>query len=299
VTPASVRYRILLRSNYRYTTPVRFARHAFRLLPHDWHNQRVEKAVLQVEPAPSHLDETRDFFGNRVVQVALEKPHSLLSIRMDAQVEVDGAAPPDLERSLPWEAVREEATMSREFGPFGPAHYLHPGSHTGASEQLVAFAREHLRPGRPLLAAAFDLACAIHRDFEYAPGATDVDTTAAQGWRLHRGVCQDFAHIMLAALRSLGVPAAYVSGLLRTRPPAGEARLEGADAMHAWVSVWLGEAAGWIDIDPTNAVLVAEDHIRIALGREYADVAPVDGVIVVSGDQTHDLAVDVVPVEEV
>jgi transglutaminase-like putative cysteine protease len=293
-----MRYQIRLRSNYRYTTPVRFARHAFRLLPHDWPHQRVSKSVLEVEPSPYQRDEIRDFFGNRVVQVALEKPHSLLTIRMEAAVEVTDAAPSDLARSPSWETVREEAMASREFGPLSPGHYLHPGSHTGASEELVAFAREHLRPGRPLLAAAFDLACAIHRDFEYAPGATDVDTTAAQGWRLHRGVCQDFSHIMLAALRSLGVPAAYVSGLLRTRPPPGLARLEGADAMHAWVSVWLGDAAGWVDIDPTNALLVAADHIRIAVGREYADVAPIDGVIVVSGDQAHDVAVDVVPIED-
>lgn len=182
-------------------------------------------------------------------------------------------------------------------GPLAPAHYLYPGSHTGASDEPVAFARQHLRSGRPLLAAAFDLACAIHRDFEYAPGATGVETPAEQGWGLHRGVCQDFSHIMLAAMRSLGLPSAYVSGLLRTRPPPGKARLEGADAMHAWVSVWLGSAAGWVEMDPTNALLAGQDHIRIAVGREYADVAPIDGVIVVSGDQEHDLAVDVVPAD--
>jgi len=293
-----MRYRILVRSNYQYTAPVRFARHAFRLLPRPTPTQRVVSAGLQVEPTPYQYDEGTDFFGNRVVQVALEKPHARLAIRMDAEVEVTGSAPADLERTPSWEAVREEAIASGDFGPLGPAHYLHPGSHTGANDETVAFAREHLRPGRPLLAAAFDLACAIHRDFDYSPGATDVDTTAVQSLALRRGVCQDFAHIMLAAVRSLGLPAAYVSGLLRTRPPQGMPRLEGADAMHAWVSVWAGGAAGWQDIDPTNALLVAEDHIRVAVGREYADVAPIDGVIVAAGEQTHDVSVDVVPLME-
>jgi len=277
---------------------VRFARHAFRLLPCASLIQRVSSAELRVEPTPYQCDEARDFFGNRVVQVALEKPHARLAIRMDAEVEVTGSAPADLERSPSWEAVREEAIASSDFGPLGPANYLHPGSHTGASDEMVAFAREHLRPDRPILAAAFDLSCAIHRDFDYEPGATDVDTTAAQSLALRRGVCQDFAHIMLAALRSLGLPAAYVSGLLRTRPPPGMPRLEGADAMHAWISVWAGAAAGWQDMDPTNAMLVAEDHIRIAVGREYADVAPIDGVIVAAGEQTHDVSVDVVPLTE-
>ncbi|HZH08641.1 MAG TPA: transglutaminase family protein [Lautropia sp.] len=290
-----MRYRILVRSNYEYTARVRFARHAFRLLPHDTPAQRVLAAELQVEPTPYQRDEVRDYFGNRVVQVVLEKPHSRLAIRMDAEVEVLGAAPADPDRSPPWEAVREAAIASSDFGPLAPAHYLHPGSQTGASDEVVAFAREHLPPGRPLLRGAFDLACAIHRDFDYAPGETDVETPAVQGWQLRRGVCQDFSHIMLAALRSLGLPAAYVSGLLCTRPPPGKERLEGADAMHAWVSVWLGAEMGWQDIDPTNAVLVGEDHIRIAVGREYADVAPIDGVIVAAGDQSHDVAVDVVP----
>jgi transglutaminase-like putative cysteine protease len=290
-----MRYRILVQSQYKYTAPVRFARHAFRLLPHDTPVQRVLAASLQVEPVPYQRDELRDYFGNRVVQVALEKPHSRLGVRMDAEVEVTGTAPVDLARSPSWEAVREEAIASSDFGALGPAHFLHAGSQTAASDEVVAFAREHLQPERPLLAGAFDLACAIHREFDYVPGATDVETTAVQGWELRRGVCQDFAHIMLAALRSLGLPAAYVSGLLRTRPPPGMERLEGADAMHAWVSVWLGSALGWQDIDPTNALLVAGDHIRIAVGREYADVAPIDGVIVASGEQSHDVSVDVVP----
>jgi transglutaminase-like putative cysteine protease len=291
-----MRYRLQVKSQYRYTAPVRFARHAFRLLPRESPTQRVVSSALQVDPVPYQRAQGSDYFGNPVVQVVLERPHRTLAIRMDAEVEVTRTAPTDLDRSPSWEEVREEAIASSDIGPRAPADYLHPGHHTAAAAGLVAFTREHLRPGRPLLASAFDLACAIQGRFDYSPGTTDVDTTAVQAWELQQGVCQDFAHVMLAGLRSLGLPAAYVSGLLRTRPPPGAERLEGADAMHAWVTVWLGSGLGWQDIDPTNALMVAGDHIRVAVGREYSDVAPIDGVIVGSGDQAHDVSVDVVPV---
>ncbi len=292
-----MRYKVQLRSSYRYSTPVHFARHTLRLLPLESARQTVGSAALRIEPHPYQRNELTDFFGNRVVQIALERPHTVFGMEMSAEVDVASGVGPDPELTPPWEAICQAAIDSRDAGPLGPAHYLHPGVHTFASDELVAFARSRMTAGRPILAAAFDLACTIHREFDYAPGATDVDTTAVSAWRLHKGVCQDFAHVMLAALRTLGLPAAYVSGLLRTRPPPGKERLEGADAMHAWVSVWAGPEVGWVDIDPTNALLVDDDHIRIAVGREYADVAPIDGVIVVSGEQTHTVAVDVVPLD--
>ncbi|MGE0803442.1 MAG: transglutaminase N-terminal domain-containing protein [Lautropia sp.] len=293
-----MRYRVLLRSYYRYSAPVQFARHALRLLPHATPVQSVRHDSLKTVPVPYRRSERSDFFGNRVVQLALERPHSRFAIEMNAEVDVASRGIPDTDRSPPWERIAAAAVESRDAGPLGPAHYLHPGPHTDADDDLVAFARSLLSPQRPILAAAFDIACTIRREMAYAPGTTAVDTTAAAAWRLRQGVCQDFSHLMLATLRAVGLPAAYVSGLLRTRPPPGEPRLEGADAMHAWVSVWAGEALGWVDIDPTNALLVDDDHIRIAVGREYADVAPIDGVIVVAGEQQHGIAVDVVPLDE-
>jgi transglutaminase-like putative cysteine protease len=146
-----------------------------------------------------------------------------------------------------------------------------------------------------VLDAAVELMARIHADFVYDPEATDVSTPLDEMFAKRHGVCQDFAHWMIAGLRSLGIPAAYVSGYLRTRPPAGRQRLVGADATHAWVSVWCGEGQGWIDLDPTNALIVGEDHVRLAFGRDYADVAPVDGVIMASAGHTLRVAVDVAP----
>jgi transglutaminase-like putative cysteine protease len=293
-----VRYRVLLRSDYRYSAPVQFARHALRLIPQSTPFQTVRNAVLKVAPAPYQRTERTDFFGNHVVQLALDRAHSRFAIEMSAEVQVASRGVPDTDQSPPWETVARAAIESREVGPLGPAHYLHAGPHSGMNDELVTFARSLLSPGRPVLAAAFDVACTIRREMTYAPGTTAVDTTAIGAWRQKQGVCQDFSHLMLATLRSVGLPAAYVSGLLRTIPPPGETRLEGADAMHAWVSVWAGDALGWVDIDPTNALLVDDDHIRIAVGRDYADVAPIDGVIVVAGEQQHGVAVDVVPLDE-
>lgn len=292
-----MRYKLLLRSSYRYSAPVQFARHALRLLPHGTATQRVGAERLRIEPEPYQRCELVDFFGNRVVQIAIEKPHSVFAIEFAADVEVYSGGIVDPQATPPWEWIRAAAVESRDPGPLGPAHYLHPGPHTAADDDLVGFARTFMTPGRPIIAGAFEMAVAIQREFDYAPGTTTVGTTALAAWALHQGVCQDFAHVMLAALRAIGLPAAYVSGLLRTKPPEGKPRLEGADAMHAWVSVWAGESIGWIDIDPTNGLLVGSDHIRIAVGREYSDVAPIDGVIVVSGDQTHTVAVDVIPLD--
>jgi len=151
-------------------------------------------------------------------------------------------------------------------------------------------------PGRAVLAGAAEVMRRIKHDFTYEPGATTVTTTPSMSFALRRGVCQDFAHIMISGLRGLGLPAAYVSGYLRTVPRAGAARLEGADAMHAWVMVWCG-SAGWWGLDPTNALIASDDHVVLAVGRDYADVAPIGGVVFGSGQQRLATAVDVIPVE--
>ena len=155
--------------------------------------------------------------------------------------------------------------------------------------------RESFPPGRPILAGAVEVMKRIKADFTYELGATTVTTTPSMSFALRRGVCQDFAHIMISGLRGLGLPAAYVSGYLRTVPRSGAARLEGADAMHAWVMVWCGDA-GWWGLDPTNALIASDDHVVLAVGRDYADVAPIGGVMLGSGQQRLNTAVDVIPV---
>ncbi|HVK79149.1 MAG TPA: transglutaminase family protein, partial [Verrucomicrobiae bacterium] len=173
---------------------------------------------------------------------------------------------------------------------------LYPSRMVGVPEGIRAYAQESFTPGRGVLDAVLELNRRLHKDIAYDTEATDVSTLPEDAFRLRRGVCQDYAHIMISGLRSLGLPAAYVSGFIRTLPPPGQPRREGADSMHAWVNVWLGSAHGWIGLDPTNALVVGEEHVTVAIGRDYADVAPLDGVIVSAGAQRAvDIAVDLAP----
>jgi transglutaminase-like putative cysteine protease len=180
--------------------------------------------------------------------------------------------------------------------PASPAHFLFSSRRVARSTAIRAYAMESFLPGRPVLEAGFDLTCRIQRDFAYDPEATDSATPPDVAFQLKRGVCQDFTHIMIAGLRGLGLPAAYVSGFLRTIAPPGAKRLEGADATHAWVSLWCGPQVGWQGLDPTNGMRTGTDHIVLALGRDYADVSPTDGVVIAAGDHELTVAVDVVPV---
>lgn len=291
---ATVRYDIRVVISYAYGSFVPFARHVLRIQPEHDDLQRVANPSLLVEPAPSERLPGIDFFGNRTLMLALDRPHDRLEVRLQARVSPSATAlPPD---SPPWESIRDAMSDTVDLSPRAPVHFLFPDRATLADAELVDYAGASFAPGRPIIEAAADLSARIHRDFEYAPGTTSVDTTAIEIVRSRKGVCQDFAHLMIAGMRAIGLPAAYVSGLLRTVPPPGRARLEGADAMHAWVSVWGGDSIGWIGLDPTNAIVASSDHIRVAMGREYADVAPIDGVIIAAGQHENSIAVDVVEV---
>jgi transglutaminase-like putative cysteine protease len=175
-------------------------------------------------------------------------------------------------------------------------HYLFPSRQVSLDPEIRTYAAESFPARRPVLDGALDLMRRIKADFVYEPGTTTVQTTPPMAFALRRGVCQDFAHIMISGLRGLGLPAAYVSGYLRTIPPPGRERLEGADAMHAWVLVWCGGDVGWFGLDPTNAVPARDDHVVLAIGRDYADVAPVGGVIFAAGGQRLEVSVTVTPV---
>ena len=179
--------------------------------------------------------------------------------------------------------MREEAFATIDIGPISPAHFLFPSRLVSLDPEIRDYARESFPPDRPVLDGAIELMRRIKTDFVYEIGATTVTTTPPMSFALRRGVCQDFAHIMISGLRGIGLPAAYVSGYLRTVPRPGAARLQGADAMHAWVLVWCGLEAGWVGLDPTNDILAADEHVVLAIGRDYSDVAPIDGVIVASG----------------
>lgn len=288
-------YRIAYTVTYSYTAPVPFGQHLLRVEPGTRVGQRVVDRRTRIAPAPTDLTGRIDFFGNRQAAMTVATPHDTLLIEMTAAVEV--ARPPWPEEAGPaWETVRAAALQSRDVGPEAPAHFLFPSRRIDLTDPVAEYAAKSFPPGRPILDAVRDLATRVHGDFDYQPGATDAGTLASAAFDARAGVCQDFAQVMIAGLRGLGLPAAYVSGFLRTLPPPGQPRLVGADATHAWVDVWAGPRIGWLGIDPTNATRVANDHIVLGIGRDYADVAPVDGVIVTAGLNDVTVSVDVAPV---
>jgi transglutaminase-like putative cysteine protease len=279
-----------------YASPVAFARHVLRLTPVPRAGQRVHVAALQIIPEPMHRREGQDFFGNRLTWIEIEEPHDTLTVKLAARVAVDAPVEPAPATTPAWEAVREDAFATSDIGPLAPAHYLFPSRMVSLDPEIRDYVRESFPPGRAVLEAAIELIGRLKADITYEIGATTVTTTPPMSFALRRGVCQDFAHIMISGLRGIGLPAAYVSGYLRSAPPNGATRLQGSEAMHAWVMLWCGSAAGWIGLDPTNAVLAAEEHVTLAIGRDYTDVAPVDGVIVGSGGQRMGVSVNVTPV---
>jgi transglutaminase-like putative cysteine protease len=279
-----------------YASPVAYARHVLRLTPVSREGERVQVAALQILPEPAHRREGQDFFGNRLTWLEVEEPHDTLTVKLAARVAVDAPPIPEPSSTPAWEAVRDEAFAVSDIGPLSPAHFLFPSRMISLDPEIRDYVRESFPPGRPILEAAIELIHRLKADITYEIGATTVTTTPPMSFALRRGVCQDFAHIMISGLRGIGLPAAYVSGFLRSAPPSDGTRLQGSEAMHAWVMLWCGESAGWIGLDPTNAILAAEDHVSLAIGRDYTDVAPVDGVILGSGRQRMGVSVNVTPV---
>lgn len=279
-----------------YASPVAHARHVLRLTPIHRTGQHVHIASLQIMPEPSQRREGQDFFGNRITWITLEDRHDRLTVKMSARVAVDEIAKVETFTTPPFEAVRDEVFATTDIGPMSPVHFLFSSRMVSLDPEIREYARASFTPGRPMLEGAIDLMYRIKADMLYDTHATTVTTTPPMSFALRRGVCQDFAHIMISGLRGIGLPSAYVSGYLRTAPRQGAARLQGSDAMHAWVLVWCGSATGWIGLDPTNAVLVSDDHVTLAVGRDYTDVAPIDGVIVASGGQRIDESVNVMPI---
>ncbi len=291
-------YDIRQTTTYSYASPVAYAHHVLRLMPINRARQRVHAAALEILPVPVERREGLDFFGNHLTWIGLDEPHDSLAIKVAARVAVEASVEPSASDTPCWEAVREAVIMTDDIGPGSPAHFLFPSPLVSLDPGIAEYARESFIAERPVLDGAIDLMRRIKADFVYDTGATTVTTTPAASFALRRGVCQDFAHIMISGLRGIGLPAAYVSGYLRTVPREGQPRLEGADAMHAWVMVWCGAVAGWRGLDPTNALLVGEDHILLAIGRDYSDIAPVAGVVFASGGQRLATSVDVVPVSQ-
>lgn len=288
-------YQIRHVTRFDYADPVAFARNNLRLKPIIWSGQELEDYALAVEPAGRTFPARAEAGLANVVRMVVEAPATSLTITSSARVRVardvpvPGPGDPTIAQVAAW------ARESRDAGPAGPAAYLFPSPQIPLDRDIAAWCAADLAPERGVLDAAIALARRIQRDFVFDPTATLVDTPPREAFLKRGGVCQDFAQIMLSGLRAAGLPAAYVSGYIRTLPPPGQARLVGADATHAWVLVWAGQAIGWVGVDPTNGIWMAGDHIVVAIGRDYADVAPIDGIVLGSGAQHMYVSVDVEP----
>ncbi|MDO9434833.1 transglutaminase family protein [Hydrogenophaga sp.] len=306
--------RILHRTRYRYHGAIDMAQHMAHLRPLNTALQGVLSHELRIDPEPAARSETTDVFGNQRTFFSLQSNHSMLTVEADSIVQTQAPKPlPESQpwRSMTWERVREHFRY-RARAPFDAAsEFLFASPYVPRDDAFTAFARPVFKPGLPALEAARALMERIHTEFTYDSDSTEVNTPALEALAQRKGVCQDFAHIMLGCLRSLGLPARYVSGYLLTRPPPGKPRLIGVDASHAWVSLYVplpvttikGAPAGaWFDFDPTNNRCgwgsPGEDYVTLALGRDFVDVSPMRGVIQSGARHTLAVAVTVAPPEE-
>ncbi|MGN7294022.1 transglutaminase family protein [Rhizobium sp. SAFR-030] len=291
-------YDLSLHMGYVYEVPASGARHILRIMPLSIsHRQRLVAGSISVSPTPDERTTFVDFFGLQATSVLFRSPHERLDIRMQARVQVD-AVPLTADLSPELAKLEHELSDTRSVDAGSPHHLVGSSPRLPEEPAIAAFARATVKPGQTVREIATALCARIHGEFAYDAKATTVDTTPCEAFRLKRGVCQDFAHIMIVALRSLGIPAGYVSGFLRTIPPPGKERLEGADAMHAWVRVWCGTATGYVELDPTNNIAAGSDHIVVGYGRDYSEVAPMIGILKSYGSHKTVQAVDVVPIRQ-
>jgi transglutaminase-like putative cysteine protease len=284
-------------TTYAYDSTVSFARCSLRLEPRSGDGQQLISHAVDIRPRPADRTIRYDFFETHTESVLIEAPHRSLRIDSRSRVAVSRSAPGRAVQSPAWESVRDLAFEATSLGPASPIGYIFASPLVPVQRPVTGYAAVSFAPGNGILACAVDLMHRIRTEFKYDPKATVISTPLKEVFEKRHGVCQDFAHVMIAGLRGLGLPAAYVSGYLRTIPPPGKPRLQGADATHAWVSLWCGLQIGWVGFDPTNDILVENDHIVLAVGRDFSDVSPVDGIIVGSRKQKLAVAVDVLLVE--
>jgi transglutaminase-like putative cysteine protease len=284
-------------TTYAYEYAISYARCSLRLEPKGGDGQALISHSVEIRPRAAERTARRDFFGTLTESVTIENPHRHLRIDSRSRVNVSRRSPGRTAQSPSWESVRDIAFEATSLGPSSPVGYVFASALVPVLSLVTAYAAASFPAGMGVLVGAVDLMHRIRSEFRYDPKATVISTPLNEVFEKRHGVCQDFAHVMIAGLRGLGLPAAYVSGYLRTIPPPGKPRLQGADATHAWVSLWCGESLGWIGFDPTNDLLVENDHIILGVGRDFSDVSPVDGIIVGSPKQKLNVAVDVVVVE--
>lgn len=289
-----MKYRVTHRTEYIYSDKVTLCHNVAHLLPRNTPRQTCRLSELKITPLPINVDEWTDLFGNRQASFSLQEPHSMLTVTAISEVEVistgsllDAAFP------IGWEHAVEELHNAKDTDTLDARLYVLESDFIEFSEQVADYSKASFTKDRPLLEAVEDLMHRIYKDFKYDPGFSTIATPLEEVIKHKKGVCQDFAHLAIACLRMQGLASRYVSGYLETIPPEGEKKLVGADASHAWFSVYVPHQ-GWIDFDPTNAQIPVEQHITVAWGRDYSDVAPLKGIVFGGGKENKlDVAVDV------
>jgi len=289
-------YRIVHRTTYRYKYPVAFGNHVACLTPRTLEHHRCHWSELQIQPPPSSRSERLDYYGNQVSLFTIQEPHKQLVVEARSEVWLDGGTPEVPTSSPAWEDVARALPEDRSAAGLAAFQFVFESPRIKPAGEFARYASKSFTPGRAWADGLLDLTARIHQDFQFDAKATNVRTSTEEVFRKKRGVCQDFAHLQIACLRSLKLPARYVSGYLRTYPPPGKARLIGADASHAWVSAYC-PGSGWLDVDPTNNLLVGDGHVTLAWGRDYGDVSPLRGLILGGRDHVLKVSVDVEPVE--
>ena len=289
-------YKLRHVTTYEYEDPVSVSHHILRLSPQNTARQTCRHRDIEITPKPSTITRQIDYFGNLATCFTLLEPHERLKIEATSEIEVDPYELPDFSKSPAWETVRDSLPLDHSEDGLNAYQFVFDSTRIKARASLREYAQESFSPRRPLLEGALDLTGRIFRDFRFDSKATEVSTPVETFFEKRRGVCQDFSHLQIACMRSLGLPARYVSGYLRTYPPPGRPRLIGADASHAWCAAWSPET-GWVDFDPTNNCVPSEGHITVAWGRDYTDISPVHGVLLGGAKHSLDTGVDVMPLE--
>ncbi|HVX63052.1 MAG TPA: transglutaminase family protein [Pirellulales bacterium] len=289
-------YKVSHTTVYHYGETVPICHNEVRLTPRHYGGQTCLSSRLLIKPQPTKIEKRLDYFGNHVSSFTIEEGHQKLSVASVSRVRVEEQAPPDPSAGISWEQLRDQLPGERSPEGLGAYQFTFDSEHAKTLPELAEYAAPSFTPRRSCVEAVLELTHRIHADFAFDPTATNVNTPVVEVLRLRRGVCQDFAHLQIGCLRSLGLAARYVSGYLLTTPPPGQPRLVGADVSHAWLSVYCG-AQGWVDFDPTNDQIPSTRHITLAWGRDYADVCPIKGVFVGGGQHHMTVSVDVSPLQ--
>ncbi len=289
-----MKFHIRHTTRYKYSEPASLSQNELYLHPRDTQYQKILSSRLVIEPKPAFTRTRSDFFGNLVDVFMVQASHRELSITADSLIETAVPHPPGAPSTPAWESVAEHLRAYPGEADLEAYQFVFPSPMISVSQALKRYGEPSFRAGAPILEAALDLTRRINEEFIYEKGATTIGTTMEAVLESKTGVCQDFAHFQIGVMRAYGLAVRYVSGYLETQPPPGKPKLLGADASHAWLSVYI-PYRGWVDLDPTNNLIPGDRHITIAWGRDYSDVTPAKGIVMGGGVQSQSILVDVLP----